>query len=339
MTARDTITHRVRAVPSLDDLLAELDDRRPFSHSDSLSGSSFERVRYRGERMIVKYVSADDDWIMRATGDIDSRMLRLFRSDVMERLPDSIDHATVAIAPFVSPRGFRGAALLMRDVSEAMVPPGGELIDPDTHARFIEHMAELHATFWGWTDRFELMPLTHHYSILTPTTAALEGLRNGHDPVPPAVDAGWMELRRTWPRLAATLGDVARDPGPLAAALQATPQTFIHADWKLGNLGEHADGRTVLLDWDRSGAAPATFDLSWYLAVNCDRIPVTKEATIDSYRQHLESRGVATDGWWEQQLALTLLGAGLMLAWAKVHDPAELGWWAERIFEGASRLP
>ena len=339
MTTHDTITHRVRVVPSLDDLLAELDDRRPYKHSDSLSGSSFERVRYRGERMIVKYVSVEDDWIMRATGDIDSRMLRLFRSDVIEGLPAGIDHATVAIAPYLSPHGYRGAALLMRDVSAELVPPGSELIRADTHARFIEHMAELHATFWGWTDRFELMPLTHHYSILTPTMAALERLRTTADPVPPAVDAGWAELERSWPELAATLLDVAHDPGPLAAALRSTPQTFIHADWKLGNLGEHPDGRTVLLDWDQCGAGPATFDLSWYLAVNCDRIPVTKEATIQLYRACLQSRGVPTDGWWERQLALTLLGAGLMLAWSKVHDPAELGWWADRIVEGAQRLP
>src|SRR5579859_4998750 len=144
MPAPDTITHTVRAVPSLDDLLAELDDRRPFTHSDSLSGSSFEAVRYRGERMILKYVSVDDDWIMRASGDIDCRMLRLFRSDVIDRLPASIDHATVAIAPFLSPHGYRGAALLMRDMSAQMIPPGGELISPETHARFIEHMAELH---------------------------------------------------------------------------------------------------------------------------------------------------------------------------------------------------
>jgi aminoglycoside phosphotransferase (APT) family kinase protein len=57
----------------------------------------------------------------------------------------------------------------------------------------------------------------------------------------------------------------------LVAALARTPSTFIHGDWKLGNIGEHANGRTILLDWDRSGYAPATLDLAWYVGVNCDR--------------------------------------------------------------------
>jgi hypothetical protein len=282
----------VRIVQSLDNLVAELEDRRPFSHSDSLSGNRFESVRYRGEQMILKYVCVDDDWIMRASGDIDSRVLRLFRSDVIERLPQSI-----------------------------------------------EHMAQLHAAFWGWEDRIELMPLAHHYAILTPTMAALEAERGGADPVPPAVAAGWAELQGAWPALATTLSAIAHDPGPLAVVLRRTPQTFVHGDWKLGNLGEHADGRTVLLDWDRSGAAPATFDFAWCLAVNCDRMPQGKEEAIAAYRRFLEAGGIETAGWWDEQVSLTLLGAGVMLAWAKVGDVAELGWWADRIDEGARRLP
>jgi hypothetical protein len=56
----------VRVIPSRADLLADLGTREPFKTSDSLSGSRFERVRYEGEPMILKYVSLDDDWIMRA---------------------------------------------------------------------------------------------------------------------------------------------------------------------------------------------------------------------------------------------------------------------------------
>lgn len=113
---------------------------------------------------------------------------------------------------------------------------------------------------------------------------------------------------------------------------------MIHADWKLGNLGEHPDGRTILLDWDRVGAAPATFDLAWYLAVNCDRLPRGKEATIAAYRASLERRGVDTSAWWTHQLALTLLGAGLQLGWSKVGDSPEFGWWQDRIAEGMGHL-
>ncbi len=117
-----------------------------------------------------------------------------------------------------------------------------------------------------------------------------------------------------------------------------TPHTFIHGDWKFGNLGTHRDGRTVLLDWDRCGAGPATFDLAWYLAVNCDRLPESKEDAIARYRDALVSAGIDLDGWWDRQLGLTLLGAGLQLMWSKLDDARERGWWVERIGEGRSLL-
>lgn len=328
----------VRLIPSLDELLAELDTREPFKTSDSLSGSRFERVRYQGEPMILKYVSIDDDWIMRGTGDLDCRALRFFSSKLVDLVPEHIDHATVAVAPNLSHRGHRGAALLQRDLSAMLVPPGGSRIDLEQHLRFLDHMAELHAAFWGWRDDVGLIPLAHHYTFLTPTMADLEAGVRGIDPVPRAVAEGWQALDLAAPRIAAMLHQLARDPWPLVAALSATPQTLVHADWKLGNLGEHPDGRTILLDWDRMGAAPATFDLAWYLAVNCDRLPHSKEATIAAYRAALERRGVDTSAWWTHQLALTLLGAGLQLGWSKVGDGTELGWWQDRIAEGIGHL-
>jgi hypothetical protein len=323
----------VRVAGSLAELLAELDDRRPFKTSDSLSGSRFESVRYRGEPMILKYVCVDDDWIMRATGDIDCRVRRLFASDALDRLPISIDHATVAVAPFPSRSGHNGAALLLRDVAALLVPPGNEAIPVDTHRRFIEHMVELHVAYWGFDD-LVLIPLAHHYVFLTPTMAALEAARGGAEPVPKAVAEGWAALNREDSRLSALLTKLATDPSPLLRGLDATPRTLVHGDWKFGNLGEHADGRTVLLDWDRCGAAPATFDLAWYLAVNCDRMPESKETTIALYRETLEHNGIATSEWWDRQLALTLLGAGLQLLWSKVGDQAEFGWWRDRVYEG-----
>ena len=103
------------------------------------------------------------------------------------------------------------------------------------------------------------------------------------DPVPPAVADGWRRLDEQYPADARRLRKLAADPWPLVDALQAGPQTFIHSDWKLGNLGREGS-RTILLDWDRTGEAPPLVDLAWYLAVNCDRLPESKEDTIDAYR-------------------------------------------------------
>lgn len=328
----------VRVFPSLDALLAEVTSRQPFLTSDSKSGSSFERVRYQGEPMILKYISLDDDWIMRGTGDVDCRAARFLSSPMAERLPASIDHATVAVAPTVSRHGHRGAVLLLHDVATLLVPPGDTCINLDQHSRFIDHMAELHATFWGQRGDIELMPMAHHYTFLTPLMADLESGRGGDDPVPRAVAAGWRALDTAAPAVASALRALARDPGPLVEALRTTPHTFVHGDWKLGNLGEHLDGRTILLDWDRVGMAPATIDLGLYLAVNCKRLPQSKEATVAAYRSALEARDIDTSAWWDRQLSLTLLGAALQLGWDKAADPDELGWWGDRIIEAVGRL-
>ena len=105
----------------------------------------------------------------------------------------------------------------------------------------------------------------------------------------------------------------------------------MHGDWKFGNLGSHPDGRTVLLDWAWPGRSGACTDLAWYLAVNCDRLPETKEDAIAAYRASLERRGVDTGAWWAQQLELALVGAFVQLGWSKTGNPAELDWWTARI--------
>ena len=329
-----TVMHPNLVTPvaeSLDQLLDGCEQREPWSTADSLSGSRFERVVIDGEPHIVKYISLESDWIMRATGDLGRRQLTLLASTVLAALPDSIDHAIVGCAPLTSSSGHTGAALLMRDVSGAMVPPGNDPIAERWHRGFIDDMAAMHAAYWGFEDGDSaLFPFAHHYVILTPAMAALEAATQHSDPVPPAVAAGWRELSVRYPEDARKLRALAEDPGPLVAALLAGPQTLIHGDWKLGNLGRDGS-RTILLDWDRTGRGAALVDLAWYLAVNCDRLPESKEATIAAYRAALESRGIATEAWWDQQLGASLAGAFLQLGWSKTGDAREFGWWSERL--------
>src|SRR5947199_361864 len=82
--------------------------------------------------------------------------------------------------------------------------------------------------------------------------------------------------------------------------------TLVHGDWKMGNLGSHPDGRTILLDWAVTGEACGTSDLAWYLAINCERLPHSKEDAIAAYRDALERHGVTTSSWWDRAIALAL---------------------------------
>ena len=81
-------------------------------------------------------------------------------------------------------------------------------------------------------------------------------------------------------------------PELVTAPLAATPVTFLHGDWKMGNLGTHPNGQTILLDWAYPGSGPACWDLCWYLALNSARLPESKEATIDRFRAALVAHGI-----------------------------------------------
>ena len=324
-----------RVAGSVAELVGGNAGRTPMKTSDSLSGSRFEWVRVDGERCLLKYLCVDDDWIARATGDLGVRQVELWRRGVFDRLPQELDPALIGIAAWRNANGRATAALLMRDISPFLVPPGGEQVTESTHHQFLDHMALLHAGMSGEAVD-GLFPLAHHYLFLGPQMAAIEAER-GTPGVPAEVAAGWSRFRAAAPRAAGLVEALLRDPSPLVEALARTPQTLIHGDWKLGNLGE-LNGRTIILDWDRCGRGPATLDLAWYLAVNCDRLPETKEATIEFYRQRLERHGTDTTGWWEHQLGLALIGGLLQLGWAKTGDAPEIAWWEQRALGAQSLL-
>ena len=319
---------------SADELLAGASWRGPMDkHVDSLSGSPFERAVIDGESYVVKYLGYDQDWVARAVGDTHCWTRTLWRHGILDELPAEIDHTVVGVAD--DPATGR-VAVLMRDVSEGLVPPGTGALPVAQHLRFLDHMAEMHARFWGFEDGWELMVPGARYTALTPATAAREAAGSGDDPVPRAINGGWAALRAAAPEAHAYAVALAEDPAPLADALAETPATFVHGDWKFGNLGSHADGRTILLDWGWPGRAAPLVDVAWYLAVNCDRLPVSKEDTLAAYRAALEGQGIATDGWWARQLDLALLGGFVQLGWSKTG--AELDWWVTRTVPVARQL-
>ena len=127
-------------------------------------------------------------------------------------------------------------------------------------------------------------------------------------------------------------------PEILTEPLAATPRTFLHGDWKMGNLGAHLDGRTILLDWAYPGAGPVCWDLCWYLALNQARLPEPKEAVIGRFQAALEERGIDTGGWWERQLDLCTIGIMATFGWEKaLGDADELAWWQDRVAGAAAR--
>lgn len=324
---------------SIEELLDGATSRTPMTTGDSKSGARFERVIIAGDRYVVKHLHVDDDWIMRATGDLTCRPLTMWRSGLLDQLPNCLDHKIVGAAAGLG-RGCWGAALLMRDASDSLVPEGHAVVPLEQHTGFLSHMAALHARFWEWTDTVGLEPAYHRYLEFSPRVLRIEAQRGWPDAVPPLVMQGWERFAVIGGAAARVVIDLASEPGPLVDALATCPQTLVHGDWKMGNLGTAYDGRTVLLDWAIPGPACATTELTWYLALNRARLPQSKEETIAAYRRSLEACGVETAGWWDRALALALLGGLVWFGWDKALEGpgAELSWWCDRAVEGLRYL-
>jgi hypothetical protein len=332
------MTDPTTAAASIDELLARASHRQPLQASDGKSGSTIERVVIDGERYVLKTMHPDLDWITRVLGDISCWPVRMWTSGLRNDVPAVIDDTIVAAEPGRGRNGW-GGRLLMRDVSPWLVPEGDEVVPLEHHLSFVDHMAALHAGFWGFEDRAGLLPLSGRYRFFCPGMIEVERALGFPALVPRLAADGWDRLRSVDHPATGGVLDLVADPSRLVKALAATPQTFVQGDWKMGNLGRHPDGRTILIDWAYPGRAPATYELAWYLGINSARLPQSKEATIAAYREALERHGVGTDGWFDDQLALALLGEVVLLGWEKaLGGGAELDWWLERAAEGLDRL-
>ena len=147
---------------SVEELLAGATGREPFFTTDSKSGSGFERLVVDGEPHIVKYVHIDHDWTMRLCGDVGCKPLQVWASGLMDVVPERIDHGMVGAAGGLGRNGW-GAALLMRDLSHELVPPGDDPISLADHLAYLDTMAALAARTWEWSDEVGLVPLANRY--------------------------------------------------------------------------------------------------------------------------------------------------------------------------------
>lgn len=314
-----------------------LGDHRP---EDMRSSAGFERVVVDGERCLVKYVHPERDFTMRVSGDIGCRPRRVWAAGLMDTAPSAIDHVTLGAAPW-GPNGW-GVALLMRDVSDHLVPVGDDPIPEDQHLALLDGLAALSASMWGWEDDIGLLEHARRWAWF-----GVDQLRGEEDlgwpeAVPRIAAEGWDRFDERAPAdLRTAIGELRLDPSPLSTAVLRTPQTFLHGDWKFGNLGTGPDGRVILIDWAYPGRGPVCHDLVWYLALNQARLPVghTKERAAGDLRTSLEGHGIDTSPWWDEQLALCLLGGLVLFGWEKaLGDQDEFDWWVDHARLGLDRL-
>lgn len=198
----------------------------------------------------------------------------MWRAGLMERMPASVDHTIVA----VEEQG-DGWSVFMHDRSVVLLRADRRL-DRSSVAHVLGAMAEMHRTFWD--EPADLCSIEDRYHLLSPRTISRE-LAAGHSA--DGLTRGWEAF---WEHVPGDVADVIRplvdDPIPLANQLRTCPQTLIHGDLRLDNLGL-TDAGIVLLDWgERSGIASPAVELMWFLGFDALRLDCTREEVVSDFR-------------------------------------------------------
>ncbi len=144
-------------------LLEGATERVTLDEAPGRSGARLERVVIGGQPYVLKHLDLAEDWTMRASGCLGGPPLALWQLGVLARLPDCFNQPIVGV---VARSG--GCSVLMHDVSPWLVPVTDEPIELAQHARFIQHMAALHAVFWACGPDLEVVPAMHRYLELSP---------------------------------------------------------------------------------------------------------------------------------------------------------------------------
>ena len=294
--------------------------RRPLESLYNKSGSrllAIETNNGKGPRFILKRVSLDWDWQMRATNDTGCRAVALWQYGILDRLPPEIEPAIIACA-----RDGTGWAILMQDVSRSMLPYAP--IRKHQNQIFLDAMAALHATFMEdpriRAPDLGLCTLCHTYSVFSPATGQRELSRT--DEVPKRILEGWELVASELPTdVVDIVMPLVSDPAPLCDALARYPDTLVHGDWRHANQGLIHSGKmqqVILLDWQLATIAAPAVEIARYLGTNSALFPVSKEACIAYYKKRLAHRLADrfSESWWRPQLELSLLGGFVQDGWA-----------------------
>jgi hypothetical protein len=296
--------------------------------STGWSGNPLERlVLADGRRLIAKRIVPGTNWIDRHTRD-EGREALLFTSGVLGRMPDTIDHAVVAVE-----RDGEAWWVVMRDVS-AFLLPDGKRLTREEHRRILDAVDPMWEEFWG--ERVPHVCSLHDcFRLFSPAIAEAE--RDSLDLLPKQYEAFWEAFAEAVDAdVAEAVLALLEDPAPLVAELEARGTTLVHADIRDEQIGLDGD-RLVLLDWGRASQGHPVVDFFWSICHNAWRVDATHDELVEDFRR---TRGERDD---PRATDLGVIAGLAMYGWVFGHSAAyhpdpverewarhELDWWVPR---------
>ena len=348
---------------------------RPFP-TDGWSGSTFSALDRGGEQFILKRVSAERDWIVRATRDDEIREAWLAGTSLLAE--DWLPGATGPVRlPYLGAAADEdgSAAILMPDLSAELAgwerPSDGSILAVEATDQLLDRIAYLHATPWSevLTTRMTgagsgpapWCPLPERLTLLTRPSAA--GYAGEGNPVGDVFLRGWDGFERhATPAARDLLERLGNDVTPLVDALARLPAVGLHGDVKVANVAYLDEGNAAFIDWQMTLRAPVAVELGWFIVTNSAELPFAPEEILRRYHGSLRRHAgrsrigpVGADleglvGDWDAQCDLAAIIGLLLRGWRKGRDTddgvvlgsgwsaaTDLAWWCDRAVEAADR--
>jgi Ecdysteroid kinase-like family len=347
---------------------------QPFP-TDGWSGSTFSALERDGEHFILKRVSAERDWIVRATLDHHIREAWLASSSLLAEdwMPGATGPVRLPYLDAAADDG--GAAILMPDISAELAAwerLGQEtVLGPEATDRLLDRIAYLHSVPWSEVLAARMVaagsgpppwcPIPQRLALLTRRSAA--GYAAEGNPVAEVFLHAWDRFERhATPAARDLLERLGDDVTPLVAALARLPSVGLHGDIKVANVAYLDEGNAAFIDWQMTLEAPVALELGWFIVTNSAELPFTPEETLRRYHEAVSrhaSRGAAGTprldldglvGDWDLQCDLAAITGLLLRGWRKGRDTDEgvvlgsgvaasddLAWWCARAVEAADR--
>ena len=261
------------------------------------SGNLIERLtlKQNGQEigtLILKQNETQTSWFAKSTHDDLGREVRFAQSELWEHLPDSIDSPILATVLWPD----NASAILMRDEGAAIFSAAKCYETAENDAALlpfiVNALADMHAAFWN-------SPMLEQVPWLTSPADSLLYLTLPHLTAAgtdgESIEYGGAAMRmwgRIWsmlnPATAQVIQQTIAHPQKLLAAIESLPQTLIHGDIWLANLGVR-DTKLLILDWALVAKGPALYDPMWLAQTWRAADP---QETSEMYRAALLQRGV-----------------------------------------------
>ena len=296
-------------------------------------------------RLRLKRTHVGEDWIARLMRDAPpGREASLLSEPRLAGAWESFARPHHAIAVEGSEVSF-----LMEDYPpDCLVPDVREPVPVATEERLLGALADFHARFWEspvlslpWLTRPEW-----YADVLGPHQAtSIDALRGAPQSIQDGVREGWADAKRLLPP--PVYEKLSRPAAEVWKWWADLPRTLIHGDSKVANFAFLPDGRVAAFDWTNLGAAPATLEMGWYVAVNGTRLTRSKDELVARYRERLESSlGRALENpLWDRMIDAAIFTGARMLLWSKAvglregtpYRRADWDWWVEKLTRWCAR--